>query len=123
MSPLAPWSRLLRFKDASGRTLLGEPVDAELDVGLASFAGSSFSANIYSGTSILDLDVKPTGEVVEVATVLCPLVASEVGSIRCIGLNVSSSSTFLHFEIDTYTYSLHSTRSMRRRPTFPCRKS
>lgn len=87
MSPLVQWSRLLRFKDASGRTLVGEPVDPDLDVGLASFAGSAFTANVYNCTSILDLGAKPTGEVVEVKTVLCPLEAAEVGSIRCIGLN------------------------------------
>ncbi|KAL8276795.1 hypothetical protein RQP46_010800 [Phenoliferia psychrophenolica] len=87
MSPLASWSRLLRFKDASGRTLLGEPVDSEVDVGLASFAGTPIKVNVYSGTSIIDLEAQPTGEVVEVATILCPLTESEVGSIRCIGLN------------------------------------
>lgn len=90
MSPLASWSRLLRFKDASGRTLLGEPVDSEVDVGLASFAGTPIKVNVYSGTSMIDLEAQPTGEVVEVATILCPLTEPEVGSIRCIGLNVSN---------------------------------
>lgn len=93
MSPLAPWSRLLRFKDAAGRTLIGEPVDAGLDVGLASFAQTPISVKVYSGVSILDLTTKPTGEVADVATILCPLAETEVGSIRCIGLNVSEHET------------------------------
>lgn len=118
MSPLVQWSRLLRFKDASGRTLVGEAVDPDLDVGLASFAGSAFTANVYNCTSILDLGAKPTGEVVEVKTVLCPLEAAEVGSIRCIGLNVSTRSARHVLDADRWYDSTRSTR-LRRDFLFP----
>lgn len=42
----------------------------------------------YSGTSVLDPGT-PTGKIETVGRLLSPLAASEVGTIRCIGLNVS----------------------------------
>lgn len=86
---------LVRFVPRSNpsKVLIGEPVDPELDVGLALYRGKEVLVHPFSGSSVLS-----PGQITEVTEtierVLSPLAQSEVGSIRCIGLNVGS-----HIEI------------------------
>jgi hypothetical protein len=56
-------------------------------VGAATRAGQEVLVAIYSGKSVLDPGVK-TERIEAIATLLSPLAQEEVGTIRCIGLNV-----------------------------------
>lgn len=87
------WSRLVRFQPRSAPTtiLVGEPVDTELDVGLATYAGKEVMVDVFSGTSVLQPGER-TGRQEAVERLLSPVSKQEVGTIRCIGLNVSPSS-------------------------------
>ena len=79
----------MRFVPRSNRSsiLIGEPVDPKLDVGLALFQGKDVSVYPFSGPSVLHPGQKTQStEIIE--RILSPLAQSEVGSIRCIGLNV-----------------------------------
>ena len=67
--------------------LLGQPVDKEIDVGAAVRAGKEVQVSVFSGSSVLDPGLK-TDRVETIERVLSPLAQEEVGTIRCIGLNV-----------------------------------
>jgi hypothetical protein len=70
------------------RILIGQPVEPDLDVGLALRKGLKVTAFVFSGSSVLAPG--STTSVVEVIDrILSPLASNEVGTIRCIGLNVS----------------------------------
>lgn len=84
---------LVRFVSSSGATLIGEPVDAAIDVGIVTRNGGVFSIRTYSGKSVLSPG-EATGEVVDAVKVLSPLAQEEVGTIRGIALNVSSECLF-----------------------------
>ncbi|KAJ5963907.1 uncharacterized protein N7479_003783 [Penicillium vulpinum] len=92
MSKIAStFSRLVRFVPKSNPTkvLIGEPVDPKLDVGLALYQGKEVSVRPFSGTSVLSPgQVTDATETIE--RILSPLAQSEVGTIRCIGLNYAS---------------------------------
>lgn len=81
---------LVRFvpKSNPAKVLIGEPVDPQLDVGLALYQGREVSVRPFSGSSVLNPG-QVTGVMETIERVLSPLAQSEVGSIRCIGLNVS----------------------------------
>lgn len=81
---------LVRFvpKSNPSRILIGEPVDPQVDVGLALFHGKDVSVRPFSGLSVLNPG-QQSGTTESIERVLSPLAQSEVGSIRCIGLNVS----------------------------------
>lgn len=66
--------------------VIGEPVDAELDVGAAVRKGQEVKVKLFSGTSALDPG-SLTDQVEVIDRVLSPLTADEAGTIRCIGLN------------------------------------
>ncbi|WWC63708.1 uncharacterized protein I303_106313 [Kwoniella dejecticola CBS 10117] len=86
---MSSFSRLVRFipkTSSTSQPLIGEPVDAQLDVGLASVEGKPIEVEVYSGHSVLNPGSK-TGEKKEVGRILSPLGQHEVGTIRCIGLN------------------------------------
>ncbi|WRT64442.1 uncharacterized protein IL334_001374 [Kwoniella shivajii] len=84
---MSSFSRLVRFIPKSSSTpLIGEPVDSQLDVGLAAYEGKPIEINVYSGTSVLTPGEK-TGQTESVEKLLSPLAQNEVGTIRCIGLN------------------------------------
>lgn len=86
-------NRLIRFIPRAGDTpLIGQPVDPKLDVGLASYERKTIEVDVFSGSSMLNPG-EATGKRVEVQQLLSPLAAEEVGTIRCIGLNVSSVSS------------------------------
>ena len=82
----------MRFvpKSNPSKVLIGEPVDAQLDVGLALYQGKDVAVRPFSGSSVLNPG-QMTDATETIARVLSPLAQSEVGSIRCIGLNVSNS--------------------------------
>lgn len=80
----------MRFvpKSNPSKVLIGEPIDPQLDVGLALYQGKEVSVRPFSGSSVLNPG-QITGVTETIERILSPLVQSEVGSIRCIGLNVS----------------------------------
>ncbi|EPE25304.1 FAH [Glarea lozoyensis ATCC 20868] len=81
------FSRLVRFiPKSSDEPLIAEPVDANLDVGAATRAGKDVEVKVFSGSSILSPG-SPTGKTETIGKILSPLAESEVGTIRCIGLN------------------------------------
>ena len=84
------FTRLIRFvpESDSSAVLLGEPVDSEQDVGLASRKGQEIKARVYSGKSALALG-DLTDKVEKVFRLLSPLSQQDAGTIRCIGINVS----------------------------------
>lgn len=82
-------SGLVRFISTStNEVLIGQPVDKDLDVGAAILAGKEVKVETFSGLSVLDPGTS-TGKVETVGRLLSPLAEAEVGTIRCIGLNVS----------------------------------
>lgn len=57
------WSRLIRFRACGDpTTYYGEPVDSEIDVGLALYNGSSVEAWIFDASSPWDIAARRTGE-------------------------------------------------------------
>lgn len=70
------------------KILIGEPVDGSLDVGAAVRKGDKVEVKLFSGTSVLEAGV-PTDKTAVIGRILSPLAQDEVGTIRCIGLNVS----------------------------------
>ncbi|KAK3318610.1 hypothetical protein B0H66DRAFT_575352 [Apodospora peruviana] len=85
---MATFQRLVRFvpKSDESKVLLGEPVDAAVDVGAAVRKGEVVKVNVFSGSSVLDPG-SATGETAVIGRILSPLARQEVGTIRCIGLN------------------------------------
>ncbi|GAA5880923.1 hypothetical protein JCM5296_003091 [Sporobolomyces johnsonii] len=85
---MSTWSRLVRFHPRSSptSTLVGEPIDPSLDVGLAAYEGKEIEVDVYEGSSILKAGEK-TGRREVVERLLSPVGEDEVGTIRCIGLN------------------------------------
>lgn len=80
---------LIRFLPPNSTTpLLGEPVDPSIDVGLATYSSQPVEVSVFSGQSILAPGER-TGKKEVVGRLLAPLRKEEVGTIRCIGLNVS----------------------------------
>ncbi|KAJ5093118.1 Fumarylacetoacetase C-terminal-like protein [Penicillium angulare] len=104
MSKIAStFSRLVRFipKSDPSKVLIGEPVDAQLDVGLAIYKGQEVSVRPFTGSSVLTPGEATTGtEVVE--RLLSPLAQKEVGSIRCIGLNYVSHAKEMSLALPDY---------------------
>lgn len=83
---------LVRFAPRSNTSgiLIGQPVKDDIDVGLALRNGTEVQVDVFSGTSVLNPG-QSTGKVEIIHKIFSPLAANEVGTIRCIGLNVSSS--------------------------------
>lgn len=81
---------LVRFIPRSNNTeiLIGEPADDHVDVGAALRRGEEIRVNVFSGSSVLAAGAK-TSAVEVIDRILSPLAQTEVGTIRCIGLNVS----------------------------------
>jgi hypothetical protein len=74
-------------KSDSSATLIGQPVDDDVDVGAAVLKSEAVAVRVWSGTSVL-APGQPTEKEETVSQVLSPLTRAEVGTIRCIGLNV-----------------------------------
>ncbi|PYH46408.1 fumarylacetoacetate hydrolase family protein [Aspergillus saccharolyticus JOP 1030-1] len=101
MSKIAStFSRLVRFVPKSNPTkiLIGEPVDASIDVGLAVYKGQEVSVHPFSGSSVLNPGQK-TDATETIERILSPLAQSEVGTIRCIGLNYVSHAAEMKLDI------------------------
>ena len=83
------FSRLVRFvpKSNPDRIFIGQPVDSEQDVGLAVRKGQRVEVRLFHGQSALDPGTL-SDQVESIETLLSPLSQQEVGTIRCIGLNV-----------------------------------
>ncbi|KAJ5122120.1 hypothetical protein N7526_009057 [Penicillium atrosanguineum] len=81
------WKRWVRFKAANGSIYGGEPVDADVDVGLALAEKRDVAVKVVTGASALDYDVSFTGEVKFIDELLSPVSQAEAGTVRCIGLN------------------------------------
>jgi len=81
------FTRLVRFiPKHTNEIYIGQPADHNLDVGAAILRGEEISIVVYSGTSVLSPGI-PSGEFFTLGKLLSPLSRSEVGTIRCIGLN------------------------------------
>ena len=63
------WNRLIRFEAADGQTLMGEPVDASLDIGLAIAQGQQVEAYVLNGEHPWSQAATRTGEVATVRKV------------------------------------------------------
>lgn len=84
---LEHFERLIRFiPQSSNCILVGQPVDPDVDVGLAVYHRQPVLVKVFSGISVLSPG-RPTEVIETVKTILSPLNTEEVGSIRCIGLN------------------------------------
>lgn len=115
---MSTFRRLVRFRDAASKEpLIGEPVDPEQDVGLAAYAGEKIQVELFDGKSVLAPGQR-TGAKATVERILSPLAQSEIGTIRCIGLNVSPASSSPAETISSsLTSSINSTSTMRTRST------
>jgi hypothetical protein len=115
------FSRLVRFVPKSNpqAILLGEPVDSNLDVGVATRKGQEVQVRVFEGDSALALG-SLTEKVEVVARLLSPLSQKEVGTIRCIGLNVRAG-FYGVFALETLMGS--SISNMRLRSRCRCRPS
>lgn len=87
---------LVRFvpRGQQNSILIGEPLNSDIDVGKEVRNGHDVKVKVFSGTSVLDAGSE-TGAVESIDRILSPLSMSEVGAIRCIGLNVRISNKFL----------------------------
>ncbi|KAI1008673.1 hypothetical protein LB504_002052 [Fusarium proliferatum] len=96
------FKRLVRFvpKSAPSSILIGEPVQASLDVGLASREGKDIAVNVFSGRSVLSPGSR-TERTESVERLLSPLAQDEVGTIRCIGLNYVQHAKEVKMDIPT----------------------
>ncbi|PTB36647.1 hypothetical protein M441DRAFT_51357 [Trichoderma asperellum CBS 433.97] len=81
------WNRLIRFEDINGKERYGEPIDDDLDVGIALHHGEDVYARIVRTESALDLSAVLSADITQVKKLLAPLKPEEAGTIRCIGLN------------------------------------
>jgi len=90
MAPIkTQWTRLIRFVAAeTKRVHIGQPVDPNLDVGLAAARGQTIKAYEIVG-SALDPSAQLTRQVLTVHTLLAPLSNEEIKVVRCLGLNYS----------------------------------
>lgn len=112
---------LVRFvPKSSEEILIGQPVDSELDVGAAIIAGKDVKVDVYSGSSVLEPGTS-TGTIKEIGKLLSPLAESEVGTIRCIGLNVRNDSSEIHIPKElTKNCSMFNMRTKLKWPSLIC---
>ncbi|GJJ07226.1 hypothetical protein Clacol_001426 [Clathrus columnatus] len=91
------WTRLIRFIAVETKRIhLGQPVDPNLDVGLAYHKKNTIKAHEIIG-SALDPNAKVTTKVLTVGTLLEPLEREEVKLVRCLGLNYADHAVRLIF--------------------------
>ncbi|KAK7470233.1 hypothetical protein VKT23_001667 [Stygiomarasmius scandens] len=90
MAPIkTQWTRLIRFVALeTSEVHIGQPVDPNLDVGLAAHEGRTIKAYEIFG-SALDPSAQLTNNVLTVKHLLTPLSREQVGFVRCLGLNYS----------------------------------
>jgi len=90
MAPIkTQWRRLIRFvANETAQVHIGQPVDGNLDVGLAAHHGKPIQAYEIIG-SALDASAQVTSKILTVKTLLTPLSQEEIKVVRCLGLNYS----------------------------------
>jgi len=90
MSPIkTQWTRLIRFVAAeTSRVHIGQPIDTNIDIGLAVSHGRIIKAHEILG-SALDPAAQISKSILTVKTLLSPLANEQVKIIRCLGLNYS----------------------------------
>ncbi|KAL5508452.1 hypothetical protein ACEPAH_6071 [Sanghuangporus vaninii] len=90
MAPIrTAWTRLIRFVAAETSMVhIGEPVDPNLDIGLAYNAKKTIQAREIVG-SALDPSAQVSDTVLTVKELLAPLAREQVKLVRCLGLNYS----------------------------------
>ncbi|KAJ5085759.1 hypothetical protein N7532_010530 [Penicillium argentinense] len=81
------WKRWVRFRSTDGKIYGGEPVDSEIDVGLAIANKEEILVKTVEGSSALNHTAQFNGEQKPITELLSPISQSEAGAIRCIGLN------------------------------------
>ena len=81
---------------------IGEPIDAQLDVGAALASGSQVQVRAFEASSVLAVDARPTSTILTIATLLPPLSKREVGTIRCIGLNYRKHAKEMNLELPNH---------------------
>lgn len=90
MAPIpTQWTRLIRFVAAeTKRVHIGQPVNPNLDVGIAAANRQPITAYEIMG-STLDSSAQLTKQVLTVDTLLSPLSNDQIKLVRCLGLNYS----------------------------------
>ncbi|CAI7652524.1 unnamed protein product [Penicillium pancosmium] len=81
------WKRWVRFESHDGKIYGGEPVDFDLDVGLAIANKEEVAVRVVEGGCALDCEAQFTGETRGIRKLLPPVSQQEAGTVRCIGLN------------------------------------
>lgn len=84
----------------SKRVAVGEPEDDNVDVGAAVRKGEDVSVTLFSGTSVLSPGSR-TGQSATIDRILSPLAESEIGTIRCIGLNYKQHAAEVNMALPT----------------------
>ena len=113
------WKRLIRFEDAQGRTLYGEPIlpSADFDLGRVKET-DGLKAKIISGADIFDTtgNTSVSDEAATVTKLLSPLKPQEVPILRCVGLNYAKHSMFGHPCTERQRLILHTVKEAGRTP-------
>jgi len=110
----------VRFTPPSSSTvLIGQPVDENIDVGLAVKEGKEVSVDVFSGSSVLSAG-SPTGKIEKIGTLLAPLGQSEVGTIRCVGLNYVQHAQETKLDIPTVPTIFMKPNTALADPSAPC---
>ncbi|CAG7556513.1 unnamed protein product, partial [Fusarium equiseti] len=93
---------LVRFVPVADPTkvLIGQPQQDDVDVGMALYQNHEVKVYVFSGRSVLDPGQK-TGDTAIVSRLLSPLASSEVGTIRCIGLNYKNHAAEVGLDLPT----------------------
>lgn len=101
MSISVPWTRLIRFKaQETGEIHIGEPVDKEVDIGLALKGGQTVRARELLTSSILDTSATFGDKELTVAELLCPLRArTDTLGIYCYGINYKAHANEANHEV------------------------
>nr|XP_031859244.1 uncharacterized protein CI109_005272 [Kwoniella shandongensis]KAA5526316.1 hypothetical protein CI109_005272 [Kwoniella shandongensis] len=82
------WYRLIRFiANEDGKEYLGEPVDPDMDIGLAYHDSTPILAHILDTLKPWDPHARRTGAIFTVKILLSPISSSQVGTIRATGLS------------------------------------
>ncbi|KAK0762791.1 hypothetical protein N5P37_005609 [Trichoderma harzianum] len=94
------FTRLVRFvpRGRQDIILIGEPLDPNIDVGEEVRSGNNVKVNVFSGTTVLDFG-SATGTIESIDRILSPLAMTEVGTIRCIGLNYAKHAKEANLEL------------------------
>lgn len=98
---------LVRFVPRSDPScvLIGQPIQDNIDVGAALRKGEDVKVEVFSGSSALAPEAL-TGRKETIGRILSPLAQNEVGTIRCIGLNVRSDPPAFPLSMLALTFSM-----------------